>query len=190
MSQYYPIQSAEMHHNIQQPQQHHMQLQQQSYNSDCTAKADHYQQDHSQSMQLIQLGSVPQYVYQNSQTLRHPYKQNLTPQHLQQEVSPQKQYNMDNQQTVLMDSPVAMPSADQLDNNYNQETLGILANTTHQQVLTADNPYMLGSQGLHHSPTTAWPQLVPDGQTQTVSPDNRMSKTRLTCSVCFKEFKS
>ncbi|XP_073484538.1 transcriptional-regulating factor 1 isoform X1 [Aquarana catesbeiana] len=191
MSQFYPVQSAELHHNMQQPQQHHMQLQQQSYNSDCTAKADHYQQDPSQSMQLIQLGSVPQYVYQNTQTLRHSYKQNLTPQqHLQQEASPQKQYNVDNRQTVLMESPVAIPSADQLDNNYNQEALGILANTTHQQVLTADSPYMLGSQGLHHSPTTPWPQLVPDRKTQTVSPDNRMSKTPLPCSVCFKEFRS
>ncbi|XP_040207442.1 transcriptional-regulating factor 1 isoform X2 [Rana temporaria] len=189
MSQYYPVQSAELHHNIQQPQQHHMQLQQQSYNEDCTAKAENYQQDHSQSMQLIQLGSVPQYVYQNTQTLRHPYKQNLTPrQHLPQEASPQKQYNVENRQTVLMDSPVAMPSADQLDNNYNQEALGILANTTHQQVLAADNsPYILGSQGLHHSPTTPWPQPVPDGKTKTISPDNR---TLLPCSVCFKEFRS
>ncbi|XP_077341835.1 transcriptional-regulating factor 1 isoform X2 [Lithobates pipiens] len=191
MSQFYPAQTAELHHNMQQPQQHHMQLQQQSYNSECTAKADHYQQDHSQSMQLIQLGSVPQYVYQNTQTLRHPYKQNLTAQqHLQQEASPQKQYNMDNRQPVLMDSPVGMPSADQLDNNYNQEALGILVNTNHQQALSADSPYMLGSQGLHHSPTTPWPQLVPDRKTQTVSPDNRMPKTPLPCSVCFKEFRS
>ncbi|KAM5163186.1 transcriptional-regulating factor 1 isoform 1-T1 [Mantella aurantiaca] len=191
ISQYYPVQSAEMHRSMQQPQQHHMQHQQQSYNADCSAKAEHYQQDHSQSMQLIQLGSVTQYMYQNSQTLRHPYKQNLTPQqHLQQEVSPQKQYNMDNRQTVLMDSPAGLPSADQLDNNYNQEALGILGNTTHPQVLTADNSYMLGSQGLHHSPSTAWSQLVPEGQTQTASPDSRISKTRLTCSVCFKEFRS
>nr|DBA27211.1 TPA: hypothetical protein GDO54_011377 [Pyxicephalus adspersus] len=161
MSQYYPMQSTEMHHNMQQTQQHHLQLQQQTYNVDCAAKADNYQQDHSQSMQLIQLGSVPQYVYQNSQMRRHPYKQNMKPQqHLQQEVSPQKQYNMDNQQSVLMESPVGLPSADQLDSNYNQEALGILANTTHHQVLTADNTYMLGNQGLHHSPNTAWPQVL------------------------------
>lgn len=189
MSQYYPMQPAEMHHNIQQTQQHHMQLQHQSYNADCTAKVDNYQQDQCQSVQLIQLGSVTQYVYPNSQGFRHSYKQNLTQQqHVQQEVSPQKQYNMDNGQTVVMDSPLGLPSAEQLDTNYNQETLGILADTNHQQVLTADNPYILGSQGLHQSPNTAWPQLVPD--TQTVSPQHRMSKTQLTCSLCFKEFRS
>ncbi|XP_068089084.1 transcriptional-regulating factor 1 isoform X2 [Hyperolius riggenbachi] len=198
VSQYYSMQSPDMQQSMQHSHQHHLQIQQQAYNADCTSKAEHYPQDPSHGMQLIQLGSVPQYVYQNSQHQRHPYKQ--TPaaqqQHLQQEASPQKQYNVDSRHQVLMESPVALPGSDPLD-NYNQEALAVMSNTTSlQQVLKDGNSYVLAGRGLHQSTNTVWAQLVQDGQAQAVPAENRLypdraeSKSRLTCSVCSKEFRS
>ncbi|XP_075060283.1 transcriptional-regulating factor 1 isoform X2 [Mixophyes fleayi] len=199
MSQYYPMQPAgqDLHHSMQQSHNHHMQLQPPAYNTDCNSKAEQYAQDQSHNMQLIQLGAVPQYVYQNAQPLRYSYKQNMpSQQQLQQELSPQKPYSNEARPPVLMDSPVSLPNTDTI-SNYSQEDMGVMTNTApHQQVLPQDTSYLHSSEGSLHSPSTVWPQHVSDGNPQTISPDNRLyperpqSKNRLTCSVCFKEFKS
>ncbi|XP_063774373.1 transcriptional-regulating factor 1 isoform X2 [Pseudophryne corroboree] len=198
VSQYYQMHPAgqEMHHGVQQSHNPDMQLQEPVYNTECNSKADLYAQEKSHSVQLIQLGAVPQYVYQNAQPLRYSYKQSMVPQQqLQQQLSPQKPYNNDVLPSVLIDSPVSLPNADAVD-SYSQD-IGVMTSADpHPQALAQDTSYLHVGQRAHHSPNTVWPQHVSDGHPQAVSADNRLytdrpeSKSRLTCSVCFKEFKS
>ncbi|MEE6474046.1 hypothetical protein FKM82_010263 [Ascaphus truei] len=204
MSQYYQAQAAvpELQHTVQQPQHHHMQLQPPSYHRDRNQKTELYLQDQSHPMQLIQLGTVPQYVYQNSQQpFRHLYKQSLASHQAQQhqEASQQKPYHNESRAQVLMDAPVGLTNAEALD-NYNREDLSVMGNNIpHRPALPQEASYLLNSRGPHHSPNTTWPQhtCISEGRLQTISPDHRGlhlerpdSRNRLTCSICLKEFRS
>lgn len=196
LSEYYQMQSAgqEMHRNVPTSHHHHVQLQQQP--AYVNSKAEHYTQNQSHDMQLIQLGAVPQYMFQNTQPVRNSYKHNVAPQlTLHQDLSTQKPYKNEAQPPVLMDRSAGLANTDNL-NNYSQDNMRIMADGAPQRhALPQDNSYLLSSQGALHSPSTVWPQHVSDGKVQTTSPDNSKlfldeSKTRLTCSVCFKEFRS
>ncbi|KAM3930034.1 transcriptional-regulating factor 1 [Leptodactylus fuscus] len=194
LSEYY--QGQEMHHNLLQPHHHHVQVQHQppAYSN---AKTEHYTPNQSHDMQLIQLGAAPQYnMYQNTQPVRTSYKHNVASQlTLHQDLSTQKPYKNEAQPAVLMDRSAGLAKTDNL-NNYNQNNMGIVADSAGQRhTLPQENSYMLSSQGSLHSPSSVWPQNVSDGKVQTMSPDSSKlfadeSKSRLTCSVCFKEFRS
>ncbi|KAE8600564.1 hypothetical protein XENTR_v10013313 [Xenopus tropicalis] len=198
--QYYHSQTPrpELHPTLQSLHHHHVQMQPPPYHRDCNQKAEYFQQDQTQAMQLIQLGSVPQYVYQNSQPFRHVYKQNMAPQQqsLHQESSQQKPY--ESQPQVVMETAVGFTNVDAVD-NYND--VGGIGNAISQHaVLAPDSTFMVNSRGTHPSSTAAWPQIVSDASLPTVSPDHSQnrgvyserpdSRNRLTCSMCFKEFKS
>ncbi|XP_041420202.1 transcriptional-regulating factor 1 isoform X2 [Xenopus laevis] len=196
--QYYHSQAArpELHHTMQ-SLHHHMQMQPASYHRDCNQKTEYYQQDQTQTMQLIQLGSVPQYAYQHSQPFRHTYKQNLVPQQqsLHQDSSQQKSY--ESQSQVVMESAVGFTNVDTVDNYNNHDVDGIGNTVSQHAALPQDSSFMVNSRGPHPSSTAAWPQVLSDVTLPTVSPDHRGlyseredSKNRLTCSMCFKEFKS
>ncbi|XP_056424174.1 transcriptional-regulating factor 1 isoform X2 [Hyla sarda] len=192
-SEYYQMQSAgqEMHHNVTQSHHHHVHLQQQAaYNN---IKVERYTPNQSHDVQLTQLGALPQYLFQHTQAVRNSYKRGAAPQlTLPQD---QKPYKNEAQPAVLMDRSVGLANTDNL-NNYSQDDMGIMADSAPQRhALTQDTSYLLSSQGTLHSPNTVWPQHVSDGKIQTVSPDNSKlfldeSKSRLTCSVCGKEFRS
>ncbi|XP_041418464.1 transcriptional-regulating factor 1 isoform X2 [Xenopus laevis] len=199
--QYYHSQTArpELHHSAQ-SLHHHMQMQPSPYHRDCNQKTEYFQQDQAQPMQLIQLSSVPQYAYQHSQPLRHMYKQNLAPQQqsLHQESSQQKLY--ENQPQVVMETAVGFTTVDNAD-NYNSHNVEGIGNTVSQHAVLAQDPsFMVNSRGPHPSSTAAWPQILSDVSLPTASPDHSQhrglyserpdSKNRLTCSMCFKEFKS
>ncbi|KAM4770869.1 transcriptional-regulating factor 1 [Rhinophrynus dorsalis] len=201
MSQYYQAHAAgpELHHNVQPQQHHHVQLPPPAYPGDRSHKSEHYQQEQSHPMQLIQLGAVPHYTYQNSQPLRHLYKQNIAPhqQSLPQEASQQKPYHNESRSQVVMDTSVGLTNSEKID-NYNREDMGVMGNTIpHHPSLTQDPSFLMNSRGSHHSPNTTWPQHISDSRPPTVSPDHRglyperpEPKKCLTCSVCFKEFRS
>ncbi|XP_069811440.1 transcriptional-regulating factor 1 isoform X2 [Dendropsophus ebraccatus] len=191
-SEYYQIQSAgqDMHHNVSQSHHHHAQLQQQATYGNI--KVERYTPDQSHDLQLSQMGAIPQYMFQNSQPVRNSYKRSAAPQMaLHQDLSNQKPYKTDAQPSSLMDRSVGLATE-----NYSQDDMGLMVDSGPQrQPLTQDASYLLNSQGVLHSPSTGWPQLMSDGKIQTVSPDNSKlfldeSKSRLTCSVCCKEFRS
>ncbi|XP_075719380.1 transcriptional-regulating factor 1 isoform X2 [Rhinoderma darwinii] len=195
LSEYYQMQSAgqEMHHNVPQSHHHHGSLQQTAYGN---SKTEHYTQNQSRDLQLIQLGAVSQYMFQNTQPVRNSYKHNVTPQlTLHQDLSAQKPYKNEAQASVLMDRSVGLGNTD-TSNNYSQDNMRIMADTAAQRhALTHDTSYLLISQGPLHSPSTVWPQHISDEKDPTTSPDNSRllldeCKSRLTCSICFKEFKS
>ncbi|XP_044143524.1 transcriptional-regulating factor 1 [Bufo gargarizans] len=191
LSEYYQVQSAgqEMHHNVLQSHHHHVQLQHQQppYSN---SKAEQYAQNQSHDMHLIQLGAVPQYMFQNAQPVRNSYKHRVAPQlTLHQDNSAQKPYKNEVQPPVLMRRSVGLSNTDNL-NDYSQDSMGIIADGAPQRhALTQDNSYLLSNQGARHSPSPGWPQHVSDGKVGTVSPDNSR-KAGSQCSVCFKEFKS
>ncbi|KAM4040248.1 transcriptional-regulating factor 1 isoform 2-T3 [Anomaloglossus baeobatrachus] len=198
LSDFYQIQPSgqEMQHNVSQSHHHHVQTQQQqqqpAYRS---CKTEHYTPNQSHDMQLIQLGSVPPYMFQNAPTVRNSYKPNAAAQMtLHQDLSLQKPYKNEAQPQVIMDRSVGLANTDNL-NNYSQDNLGMLVDSVPQRhALTQDTSYLLNSQSALHSPNTVWPQ-VSDGKVQTISADDSKffldeSKNRLTCSVCFKEFRS
>ncbi|XP_073528118.1 transcriptional-regulating factor 1 isoform X2 [Phyllobates terribilis] len=195
LSDFYQVQSAgqEMHHNV--SQSHHHQVQQQHQQAYRSSKVDHYSPNQPQDLQLIQLGSVPPYMFQSASTVRNSYKSNATPQMtLHQDLSLQKPYKNKSQPQVLMDRSVGLANTDNL-NSYSQDNLGMMADSAPQRhTLSQDASYLLNSQSALHSPSTMWPQ-VSDGKVQTISPDSSKffldeSKSRLTCSICFKEFRS
>ncbi|XP_053316763.1 transcriptional-regulating factor 1 isoform X2 [Spea bombifrons] len=197
MSQYYQVGAAgaEMHRAMQQQQSRRIPVQTQSYHRNHSQAAAHYPQEPPRSMQLIQLGAVPQYVYPNSQPFHQLYKQNLLAleQQMQQEASPQKPYHGESR-TVLMDAAAGL--TDTLD-SYNGEETAVMGNPTNLHS-SQEASYLVNSHGPHQSPDAAWPQHMADAHSQTSSPDPSRSlcperpdsQTRLQCSVCFKEFRS
>ncbi|KAM4694511.1 transcriptional-regulating factor 1 [Discoglossus pictus] len=201
MSQYYQSQTAmpEVQHHAQQPQHHHVQLQPPAYHRERNQKTEQYQQEQSHSMQLIQLGAMPHYMYQGLQPYRHLFKQSMMAQ-THQEGSQQKSYHNENRPEALMDNPVGLPDTEALD-NYSREDMGTMGDIiTHQTAAPQEAPYLLNSRGAHHSPNTVWLQHISESRPHANSPDHRHhsglyperpdSKNRLTCSVCFKEFRS
>ncbi|XP_077138457.1 transcriptional-regulating factor 1 [Ranitomeya variabilis] len=195
-SDFYQIQSTgqEMHQNVSQSHLH--QVQQQHQPAFRSSKVEHYTENQPHDLQLIQLGSVPPYMFQTASTVRNSYKSNAPPQlALHQDLSLQKPHKNESQPQVLMDRSVGLANTDNL-NSYSQENLGILADIAPQRhALTQDASYLLNSQSALHSPSTVWPQHVSDGKVQTISPASSKffldeSKSRLTCSICFKEFRS
>ncbi|XP_063299950.1 transcriptional-regulating factor 1 isoform X1 [Pelobates fuscus] len=196
LPQYYQTQAAaaEIPHSMQQTQHHNMQLQSQTYHRDRSQKADHYAQDQSHPMQLIQLGAVPHYVYQNSQPFSNLNKQSMIQQQLQEDASPQKTYHSEGQSHAIMDTTVGLTNADMLD-NYNREDMSAMQNpVTQHPVLIHDASYLAN----HPSSNTAWPQQMPDDHPLTMSPEHSRglypekpdSKTRLPCLICLKEFRT
>ncbi|CAJ0921761.1 unnamed protein product [Ranitomeya imitator] len=193
-SDFYQIQSTgqEMHQNVSQSHLHQVQHQPAFRSS----KVEHYTTNQPHDLQLIQLGSVPPYMFQTASTVRNSYKSNATPQlALHQDLNLQKPHKNESQPQVLMDRSVGLANTDNL-NSYSQENLGIMADIAPQRhALTQDASYLLNSQSALHSPSTVWPQHVSDGKVQTISPASSKffldeSKSRLTCSICFKEFRS
>ncbi|KAG9484402.1 hypothetical protein GDO78_010011 [Eleutherodactylus coqui] len=192
LSEYYQTQSPrqEMHHNVQQAHQHHVQFQQQPIYGN--SKAEHYTQNQSHDMQLIQLGQ--QYMFPNTQPVRNSYKCNVATQlTLHQDLGAQKPFK--NEAQILMDRSVGLADTENV-NNYSQDDMAMMAdNAPQRHALPQENSYLLSSQGALHSPSTAWSQHASNGKAQTISLDNSKllldeSKNRLTCSVCFKEFRS
>ncbi|KAG8584288.1 hypothetical protein GDO81_008765 [Engystomops pustulosus] len=196
LSDYYQMQSTgqEMHHNVLQPHHHHGQGQHQ-HAAYANSKAEQYPGNQNQDMQLIQLGAAPQYMYQNTQPVRNSYKHNATPQlTLHQDLGSQKRYKTEAQPAVLIDRCVGLTNTDNL-NNYSQENMAIMADSAPQRHVVTQDTYVLSIQGELHSPSTVWSQHVQAGKVQAISPDNSKlfqeeSKSRLTCPVCLKEFRS
>uniref|UniRef100_A0A8C5W7D7 Transcriptional regulating factor 1 n=1 Tax=Leptobrachium leishanense TaxID=445787 RepID=A0A8C5W7D7_9ANUR len=184
---YYQTQSSEeeLHHTMQQAQQHNMQSQ--GYHRDGNQKAESYAQDLSHPMQLIQLGAVPQNFYQNPQAYQHLNKQSMLP---QQQASPQKPYLDESQSHVLIDTSVELSNADMLD-GFDGEDMNIMGSpVSHHQALIHDAAFLMTNREPHPSPNTAWPQV----QTSTIKMcnayENPDSKSRLSCLICLKEFRS
>ncbi|XP_066104525.1 transcriptional-regulating factor 1 isoform X9 [Saccopteryx bilineata] len=199
--QYYP--SPPMMQHLQEQQQQQMHLQPSSYHRD----PPQYSPEQAHAVQLIQLGSMPQYYYQEAQqACSHPlYQPSHLGQHQQREDGQPKTYPSDRQAQAMLSShgdlgppDVGMGDPASLDLNRAGSAL------PHRPLLSPSGVHLnnVGPQHQQPSPSAVWPQMhVPDGRAQPGSPESSGqpkglfgeqtdAKTKLTCSICLKEFKS
>ncbi|XP_028902919.1 transcriptional-regulating factor 1 isoform X2 [Ornithorhynchus anatinus] len=209
LPQYYQTQPIMQQQQQQQPQP--MPLQPPSYHRDPSQKTVHethpFPQDQTHSVQLIQLGAMPQYFYQDPQQQqysRHLYQQSLLQQQQQQppDEAQQKQYHSDGRTQAGINSHLGIGPSESMEDHMGQELIPV-GTTIPQRPLLAQSGVHLSSKGAQQqSPSALWPQMhFPDGRTQPISPEpsgqskglfleRPDAKNRLTCSICFKEFKS
>ncbi|XP_052048217.1 transcriptional-regulating factor 1 isoform X10 [Apodemus sylvaticus] len=200
--QYYQPQPMMQH--LQEQQQSSMHLQPPSYHRD----PHQYTPEQAHAVQLIQLGSMPQYYYQEpQQPYSHPlYPQSHLSQHQQREDSQLKTYSSDRQTPAMLSSHGDMgPSETGVADPASSEMTRVTSNLPHQPLLSPSGIHLnnMGSQPQQPSPSAMWPQMhLPDGRVQPGSPESSSGQTKgvfgeqfdaknkLTCSICLKEFKS
>ncbi|PKK26687.1 transcriptional regulating factor 1 [Columba livia] len=186
-----------------QQQQQQMQLPLPPYHREPDPKTMHephqYPQDPSHPVQLIQLGAVPQYCYQDPhEQYRHLYSQNL----LQQQQDQQKQYPGESRAPSL-NSHVGLNPPETTEDPARQEVNSVGNAVPHRTLLPPSGVHLNNKSSQQDSPSAAWPQQVQlsDGRLRPLSPEqsgqNREAlperadgKSKLMCSICLKEFKS
>ncbi|XP_044106840.1 transcriptional-regulating factor 1 isoform X6 [Neovison vison] len=202
--QYYQPQPV-MQHLQEQPQQQppQMHLQPPSYHRD----AHQYGPEQAHAVQLIQLGSVPQYYYQEPQQPygHHVCQQSHLPQHQQREDSQPKTYPSDRQAQAVLSSHGDLGPPDAGMGDPASSDLNRLGGALPHRPLLSPSGIHLNNMGPQHqqlSPSALWPQMhLPDGRAQPGSPESSGqpkgvfgeqfdAKNKLTCSICLKEFKS
>ncbi|XP_057607017.1 transcriptional-regulating factor 1 isoform X13 [Chionomys nivalis] len=199
--QYYQPQPMMQH--LQEQQQPPMPLQPPSYHRD----PHQYTPEQAHAVQLIQLGSMPQYYYQEpQQPYSHPlYQQSHLSQHQQREDSQLKTYSSDRQTPAMLSSHGDMGPPDTgVVDPASSEMTRVSSTLPHQPLLSPSGIHLnnVGPQHQQPSPSAMWPQMhLPDGRTQPGSPESSGqtkgafgeqfdAKNKLTCSICLKEFKS
>ncbi|XP_037751721.1 transcriptional-regulating factor 1 isoform X6 [Chelonia mydas] len=208
IAQYYQTQPVMQQLQLQQQQQQQMQLHLPAYHRDSDPKTVHethqYSQDQAHSVQLIQLGTMPQYFYQDpQQQYRHLYPQSALQQQQQQDdTDQQKQYQNDNRSQALMNSHVGLSVAEAIEDTARQEINSVGNAGPHRTLLAPSGIHLNNKGSQQESPSAVWPQIqLSDGRLQPLSPEpsgtNKGTfpershiKSKLTCSICLKEFKS
>ncbi|XP_069708967.1 transcriptional-regulating factor 1 isoform X4 [Phaenicophaeus curvirostris] len=184
-----------------QQQQQQMQLPLPTYHREPDPKTMHephqYTQDPSHPVQLIQLGAVPQYCYQDPpDQYRHLY-----PQSLLQQQDQQKQYPSESR-ALSLNSHVGLTPPETTDDPTRQEINSVGNAVPHRTLLPPSGVHLNNKSSQQDSPSTMWPQvqlsdsrlqpLSPEqsGQNREAFPERTDGKNKLMCSVCLKEFKS
>ncbi|NWR93197.1 TREF1 factor, partial [Furnarius figulus] len=185
-----------------QQQQQQMQLPLPPYHREPDPKTMHephqYSQDPSHPVQLIQLGAVPQYCFQDPhEQYRHLYPQSL----LQQQQDQQKQYSSESRVPSL-NSHVGLTPPDTAEDPARQEINSVGNALPHRTLLPPSGVHLNNKSSQQDSSSTTWPQVqLSEGRLQPLSPEqsgqNRETlperadaKNKLMCSICLKEFKS
>ncbi|XP_034620392.1 transcriptional-regulating factor 1 isoform X3 [Trachemys scripta elegans] len=214
IAQYYQtqpvMQQLQLQQQQQQQQQQQMQLHLPAYHRDSDPKTVHethqYSQDQAHPVQLIQLGTMPQYFYQDpQQQYRHLYPQSVLQQQQQQEdTDAQKQYQNDSRSQVLMNSHVGLSVAEALEDTTRQEINSVGNAGSHRTLLAPSGIHLNNKGSQQESPSAIWPQQIqlsdgrlqqpltpePSGPNKATFPERSHIKSKLTCSICLKEFKS
>ncbi|KAM7061709.1 transcriptional-regulating factor 1 isoform 3-T3 [Acridotheres tristis] len=187
-----------------QQQQQQMQLPLPPYHREPDPKTVHephqYSQDPSHPVQLIQLGAVPQYCFQDPhEQYRHLYPQSLLQ---QQQQDQQKQY-LSESRVPSLNSHIGLTPPETAEDPARQEINSVGNAVPHRTLLPPSGVHLNNKSSQQDSPSTTWPQQVQlsDGRLQPLSPEqsgqNRETlperadvKNKLLCSICLKEFKS
>ncbi|XP_027749312.1 transcriptional-regulating factor 1 isoform X4 [Empidonax traillii] len=186
-----------------QQQQQQMQLPLPPYHREPDPKTMHephqYSQDPSHPVQLIQLGAVPQYCFQDPhEQYRHLYPQSLLQ---QQQQDQQKQYQSKSRVPSL-NSHVGLTPPETTEDPARQEVNSVGNAIPHRTLLPPSGVHLNNKSSQQDSPSATWPQVqLSEGRLQQLSPEqsgqNREAlperadaKNKLMCSICLKEFKS
>lgn len=200
--QYYQPQPMMQHLQEQQPPPMHLQAP--SYHRD----PHQYAPEQAHAVQLIQLGSMAPYYYQEpQQAYSHAlYQQSHLPQHQPREDSQLKTYSSDRQASTLLSSQGDLAPPDTgMGDLASSDLTRVSSVLPHRPLLSPTSGVHLNNTGPQHpqlSPGAMWPQMhLPDGRAQPVSPESSGqpkgvfgepfdAKNKLTCPICLKEFKS
>ncbi|XP_005043179.1 PREDICTED: transcriptional-regulating factor 1 isoform X4 [Ficedula albicollis] len=184
-----------------QQQQQQMQLPLPPYHREPDPKTMHephqYSQDPGHPVQLIQLGAVPQYCFQDP----HEQYRHLYPQSLLQQQDQQKQY-LSESRVPSLNSHLGLTPPETAEDPARQEINSVGNAVPHRTLLAPSGVHLNSKSSQQDSPSTTWPQVqLSDGRLQPLSPEqsgqNRETlperadaKNKLLCSICLKEFKS
>ncbi|EHB10844.1 Transcriptional-regulating factor 1 [Heterocephalus glaber] len=200
--QYYQPQPMMQH--LQEQQQPSVHLQPPSYHRDPYQ----YTPEQAHAVQLIQLGSMAPYYYQEpQQPYSHPlYQQSHLAQHQPREDSQLKTYSSDRQAPALLSSHGDLAPPDTgMGDSANSDLTRVGSALPHRPLLSPTSGIHLNNTDPQHpqpSPSAIWPQMhLPDGRAQPGSPESSGqpkgvfgeqfdAKNKLTCPICLKEFKS
>ncbi|XP_059697115.1 transcriptional-regulating factor 1 isoform X6 [Haemorhous mexicanus] len=198
LAQYY--QTPPVMQQLQQQQQQ-MQLPLPPYHREPDPKTMHephqYSQDPGHPVQLIQLGAVPQYCFQDP----HEQYRHLYPQSLLQQQEQQKQY-LSESRVPSLNSHIGLTPPESAEDPARQEINSVANAVPHRTLLPPPGVHLNNKSSQQDSPSTTWPQVqLSDGRLQPLSPEqsgqNRETlperadaKNKLMCSICLKEFKS
>ncbi|XP_057875921.1 transcriptional-regulating factor 1 isoform X4 [Melospiza georgiana] len=186
-----------------QQQQQQMQLPLPPYHREPDPKTMHephqYSQDPGHPVQLIQLGAVPQYCFQDPhEQYRHLYPQSL----LQQQQQEQQKQFLSEGRVPSLNSHVGLTPPESAEDPARQEMNSVGNAVPHRTLLPPLGVHPNNKSSQQDSPSTTWPQVqLSDGRLQPLSPEqsgqNRETlperadaKNKLMCSICLKEFKS
>ncbi|XP_027749311.1 transcriptional-regulating factor 1 isoform X3 [Empidonax traillii] len=187
-----------------QQQQQQMQLPLPPYHREPDPKTMHephqYSQDPSHPVQLIQLGAVPQYCFQDPhEQYRHLYPQSLLQ---QQQQDQQKQYQSKSRVPSL-NSHVGLTPPETTEDPARQEVNSVGNAIPHRTLLPPSGVHLNNKSSQQDSPSATWPQQVQlsegrlqqlspeqSGQNREALPERADAKNKLMCSICLKEFKS
>ncbi|XP_069879842.1 transcriptional-regulating factor 1 isoform X2 [Dipodomys merriami] len=201
--QYYQAQPMMQQHLQEQPPPP-VHLQPPSYHRD----PHQYTPEQAHAVQLIQLGSMPQYYYQEpQQSYSHPLYQHSHATQPQQprEDSQLKAYSIDRQTPAMLSSHGDLgPPETGMGDPVSSDLSRVSSALPHRPLLSPSGVHLnnMGSQPQQPSPSAMWPQMhLPDGRAQPGSPESSGqprgvlgepldAKNKLTCSICLKEFKS
>lgn len=159
--QYYQSQPMMQHlQEQQQQQQQQMHLQPPSYHRD----PHQYAPEQAHAVQLIQLGSMPQYYYQEpQQPYGHPLcQQSHLPQHQQREDSQPKTYPSDRQAQTMLSSHGDLGPPDAGMGDPASSDLNRLSGALPHRPLLSPSGIHLNNMGPQHqqlSPSALWPQV-------------------------------
>lgn len=142
-----------------QQQQQQMQLPLPPYHREHDPKTMHephqYPQDPSHPVQLIQLGAVPQYCYQDPhEQYRHLYPQSL----LQQQQDQQKQYPGESRAPSL-NSHVGLTPPETTEDPARQEINSVGNAGPHRTLLPPSGVHLNNKSSQQDSPSATWPQV-------------------------------
>lgn len=159
--QYYQPQPMMPHlQEQQQQQQQQMHLQPPSYHRD----PHQYTPEQAHAVQLIQLGSMPQYYYQESQQpYSHPlYQQSHLPQHQQREDGQLKTFSSDRQAQAMLSSHGDLGPPDTgMGDSTSSDLPRASSALPHRPLLSPSGMHLnsLGPQHQQASPSAVWPQV-------------------------------
>nr|XP_030726603.1 transcriptional-regulating factor 1 isoform X8 [Globicephala melas] len=158
--QYY--QSSPMMQHLPESRQPQMHLQPPSYHRD----PHQYTPEQAHAVQLIQLGSVPQYYYQEpQQPYGHPmYQQSHLPQHQQPEDGQPKTYPSDRQAQAMLSSHGDLGPPDTgLGDPASSDLNRVSSVLPHRPLLSPSGIHLnnMGPQHQQPSPSAVWPQEIP-----------------------------
>ncbi|XP_033720146.1 transcriptional-regulating factor 1 isoform X9 [Tursiops truncatus] len=158
--QYY--QSSPMMQHLPESRQPQMHLQPPAYHRD----PHQYTPEQAHAVQLIQLGSVPQYYYQEpQQPYGHPmYQQSHLPQHQQPEDGQPKTYPSDRQAQAMLSSHGDLGPPDTGMGDPASSDLNRVSSVLPHRPLLSPSGIHLNNMGPQHqqpSPSAVWPQEIP-----------------------------